>query len=61
MPSHASQMYARNISALLLHLVKDNALDIDLHDEIISAVCVTREGKIRNEKLKERMAPGERP
>lgn len=61
MPSHASQMYARNISALLLHLVKDNALHIDLHDEIISAVCVTHEGKIRNETLKERMAPGERP
>ena len=34
MPAGASQFYARNISALLLHLVKDGALNIDLTEEI---------------------------
>ena len=30
MPAGAREFYARNISALLLHLVKDGALNIDL-------------------------------
>src|SRR5881398_771972 len=34
-PYHASQMYARNITAFLLHLVKDGKLQLDLEDEII--------------------------
>ena len=33
-PFHASQMYAKNVSTLLLHLVDDGALQIDLEDEI---------------------------
>ena len=34
MPIGASQFYARNISALLLQLLKDGALDLDPEDEI---------------------------
>src|SRR5881398_2552587 len=34
-PYHASQMYARNVSAFLLHLVKDGKLQLDVEDEII--------------------------
>ena len=41
-PTHASQMYSRNISALLLHLVKDGKLEPDFEDEITRESCLTR-------------------
>lgn len=46
---HASQMYARNITSLLLHLTKEQALNLDLADEITRACCVTREGEVLHE------------
>jgi NAD(P) transhydrogenase subunit alpha len=42
MPNHASQLYARNVSALLQHLAPNGALVLDWSDEITSAACVTR-------------------
>ncbi len=47
LPYHASQMYARNISSFLLHLVKDGALALDFNDEIIRDTCVTHAGEVR--------------
>ncbi len=47
LPFHASQMYARNISTFLLHLVKDGALALDFNDEIIRDTCVTHGGEVR--------------
>jgi len=44
LPTHASQMYSRNISALLLHLVKDAKLAPDFEDEITRESCYTRGG-----------------
>jgi len=41
-PTHASQMYSRNISALLQHLVKDGKLEPDFEDEITRESCLTR-------------------
>jgi len=49
MPAGASAFYARNISALLLHMVKDGALNIDLSDEITGAVVITHGGKVVQE------------
>jgi NAD(P) transhydrogenase subunit alpha len=46
---HASQMYSRNISSLLLHLVQENELRLDLEDEITRACCVTRAGEVLHE------------
>ncbi len=45
-PYHASQMYAKNISTFLLHLVKDGALNLDTEDEITSGTLVTHGGRI---------------
>lgn len=42
MPVHASQLYARNVSALLLHLAPQGVLELDWSDEITSGACVTR-------------------
>jgi NAD(P) transhydrogenase subunit alpha len=47
MPLHASQMYARNISSFLIHLVKDGALRLDFEDEIIRDTCVTHAGEVK--------------
>ena len=44
LPVHASQMYSRNISALLTHLVKDQALNLDFEDEITRDTCLVRAG-----------------
>jgi H+-translocating NAD(P) transhydrogenase subunit alpha len=52
-PYHASQMYARNISAFLLHLVKDGKLQLNLEDEIIRSTLVTRQGEIVNPRVRE--------
>ena len=43
MPGHASQLYARNVSALLLHLAPGGELNLDFEDEIVAGACVTRE------------------
>src|ERR1022692_4297545 len=46
MAAAASAMYARNVSSLLLYLVKDGALTLDLADELAAGVVVPREEKI---------------
>src|SRR5438552_6436950 len=47
LPHDASQMYARNISSFLQHIVKDGALQLDFEDEIIRDTCVTHAGEVR--------------
>jgi NAD(P) transhydrogenase subunit alpha len=46
MAFHASQLYSRNISALLDHLAPGGELRIDMSDEITKAACVTHEGEV---------------
>jgi H+-translocating NAD(P) transhydrogenase subunit alpha len=43
MPYHASQLYARNVSALLQHLAPEGELALDWEDEITAGACVTKE------------------
>ena len=46
-PFHASQMFGRNVLALLQHLIaKDGTLTLDPADEITGAMLVTHEGKV---------------
>ena len=52
-PYHASYMYARNMSAFLLHLVKDGKLQLDTKDEITSQTLVTHNGEIVNRLVRE--------
>lgn len=47
----ASQMYAKNVTAFLLLLVKDGQLLIDEEDEIIKGTLVTRNGDIVNNRV----------
>jgi NAD(P) transhydrogenase subunit alpha len=52
-PYHASQMFARNLSAFLLHLVRDGKLRLDMEDEIVRETLLTHEGKIVNQRVRE--------
>ena len=45
MPAHASQLYARNVMALLQHLAPDGQLALDFDDEITVGACVTRDAE----------------
>jgi H+-translocating NAD(P) transhydrogenase subunit alpha len=44
MPDHASQLYARNIQALLELISEDGTLKIDPEDEIVKGALVTSAG-----------------
>jgi len=46
MPVHASQLYSRNVSTLLLSLVKDGQPNIDFNDEIVKGSCLTNAGEL---------------
>ncbi len=47
LPLHASQMYAKNVSAFLGHVVQDGKLRLDFEDPIIRDTCVTHAGEVR--------------
>ncbi len=49
MPMHASQLYSRNISALLLHLVREGELHLDFEDAITNGCCITHQGEVRGD------------
>lgn len=52
-PYHASQMYARNVSAFLLHLAKEGKVQLNLNDEIIRETLVTQAGEVVNARVRE--------
>jgi NAD(P) transhydrogenase subunit alpha len=52
-PYHASQVYGRNISAFLAHLVKEGELRVDLEDEITRETLVSRGGQVVNARVRE--------
>ncbi len=55
MATHASQMLARNISAFLLHVVKNGSLMTDPGDPILNETFLTREGDVASEIVRERL------
>lgn len=52
-PYHASMMYARNLTAFLTHLVKDQKVNFNLADEIVRETLLTRNGEIVNARIRE--------
>jgi NAD(P) transhydrogenase subunit alpha len=57
-PNHASQMYARNVSTFLLHLVKDGKLALDLEDEITRETLVARGGDVVHPRVRQALGLG---
>lgn len=52
-PNDASQMYARNLTAFLTHLVKDGKLNLDAEDPIVRETMLTRDGAVVHSKVRE--------
>jgi NAD(P) transhydrogenase subunit alpha len=52
---HASQMYSKNVAALVTLLAPKGELNLNFGDDIISAVCVTAEGEIRHAPTRQRL------
>jgi NAD(P) transhydrogenase subunit alpha len=49
MAEHSSQLFARNVLALLeLFVGEDGSLNLDFDDEIVSGACVVRDGEVVN-------------
>ena len=57
MPASSSQFYARNISSLLLNMVKDGALALDFEEEVTKATVITHGGAVVAESVKKLLAP----
>ena len=49
MPLQATQLYARNISGLLLHMMKDGEIHFDFEDVIVNDCCITHQGEVRGQ------------
>ena len=55
MPADASLLYAKNVLALLEHIVKDSALDMDVDDEILRGALMTHGGRVAQLGLAEQL------
>jgi len=64
-PYHASQMYSKNITTFLAHLLgkegaKKPALELDLADEITRETLLTNNGEVVHARVKDLLATGAR-
>jgi NAD(P) transhydrogenase subunit alpha len=57
MPAGASAFYARNISSLLLGIVKEGNLDLDFEDEVTKSTVITHGGAILSDAVKKLLEP----
>ncbi len=53
MPVHASQLYAKTISATIEEFLEDGALTPDFEDEIFDGTCLTHGGEVRNDRVRD--------
>jgi len=64
-PNHASQMYSKNITTFLSHLLgkegaKKSAIELDLADEITRETLLTRDGDVVHARVKDLLTSGAR-
>ena len=52
-PTHASEMYSKNILNLLNHISKEGKVELDLEDEIIKGALITHNKEVVNPRIKE--------
>ncbi len=57
-PTHASQVYARNIVSLLGHLAPEGEWKLDFEDEITAGCIVVRDGVVTHERIRAAMEEG---
>jgi NAD(P) transhydrogenase subunit alpha len=52
-PYHASQMFAKNATTFLAHLVREGQWHVDLDDEITRGTLLTKDGQVVNPQVRE--------
>lgn len=52
-PNHASQLFSRNVTNYLRHLVKDGEMQLDLEDEITNGTLITYEGEVVHPRIRD--------
>lgn len=57
-PTHASEMFARNLFAFAQLLVRDGALQVDFGDDLVAGSCLTHGGEIRHAPTREAIGGG---
>lgn len=60
LPTHASQMYSKNITNLVKHLYSGEGGSFDFEDEITKGACITHSGKVMNKMVREALETGGR-
>ena len=58
MPGGASGFYARNISALLTHFIKEGEMTFDFEEEITEGTVITHDGKVVHEATAKLLSEG---
>lgn len=53
MPTHASLLFSRNLTAFLLAFTKDKAFHLDLNDDIQKGAIITHQGEVMNARVKD--------
>ena len=48
----ASRMFSRNIQSFLQGIVKEGELNLNFEDEVVSGTCITHEGKVVHQTVK---------
>jgi NAD(P) transhydrogenase subunit alpha len=56
-PYHASQMYAKNVSNLLLLLTEAGEIRLNMEDEIVRETMLTRDGQVVSARVREILSP----
>ncbi len=52
-PTHASEMYSKNILSLIQHIAKDGKINLNPDDEIVKGCLITRNGDVINQRVKD--------
>ncbi len=61
MPLHASQLYARNLTAFALEFWRDGRFVMDMEDEIIKGALITHEGRVLHAAARDALATAGAP
>jgi len=52
-PTHSSEMYAKNLLSLVSYITKDGKLDLDPQNEILKGALITYKGDVINQRIKD--------
>jgi NAD(P) transhydrogenase subunit alpha len=52
-PHHSSEMYSKNILALIQYIGKEGKVELKLEDEIVKGSLITHDGAVVNDRIKE--------